>query len=148
MKNQWRLIAGIVLILLIITFAVLNVDHVPVNYGFGKITAPLIIIIFVSLLVGSLLTLLVSTTSSTRTNRELRTLRKEVENQTLQTEEKVTHTKSEYQERITQLEDDLVQKENKIKDLEEELVNQVTYENAGLSTENSTTPNDQYTRPE
>lgn len=128
MKNQWRLIAGIVLVLLIITFAVINVASVPVNFGFGKVTAPMIIIIFVSLLFGSLLTLIVSTTSSSRTNKEFRSMRQEVSQKDAQKEEAITQTKTEYEQKISELENKLVQKDNKIKSLENELVNQFTYE--------------------
>lgn len=128
MKNQWRLIAGIVLVLLIITFAVINVSSVPVNFGFGKVTAPMIIIIFVSLLFGSLLTLIVSTTSSSRTNKELRSMRQEISKKDTQKEEAITQTKSEYEQKLNELKNTLVQKDNKIKSLENELVNQFTYE--------------------
>ena len=59
MKNQWRLIVSIVLVLIIILFSVLNVDNVPINFGFGQVVAPLIIVIVISLLLGSVLTVLV-----------------------------------------------------------------------------------------
>lgn len=137
MKNQWRLVAGILLILLIITFAVINVESVPVNFGFGKVTAPLIIIIFVSLLFGSLLTLLVSTTSSARNHKELRSMKQLVSQKDVQKEEAITHTKAEYEEKITILENNLVQKDNKIKSLENELVNQVTFDSQMNSTDST-----------
>jgi uncharacterized integral membrane protein len=60
MKNQWRLVAGIILIIIIVLFAVFNVDSVPVNFGFAVLDGPLIIVILVSLLMGSLITLLVT----------------------------------------------------------------------------------------
>lgn len=141
LKNQWRLVAGIVLVLLIVTFAVINVENVPVNFGFGKVTAPLIIIIFVSLLFGSLLTLLVSTTSSARSHKELRSMKELVNQKDVQKEEAITHTKTEYEERITNLENNLVQKENKIKSLENELVNQVTFDNQMNSTDSNVEKN-------
>ena len=56
MKNQWRLVAGIILIIIIVLFAVFNVDSVPVNFGFAVLDGPLIIVILVSLLMGSRIT--------------------------------------------------------------------------------------------
>ena len=46
MKNQWRLVVGIILILLIVIFAILNIEVVPINFGFTQLNSPLIIIIF------------------------------------------------------------------------------------------------------
>ena len=45
MKNQWRVILGLVLVLIVVIFAVLNNQAVPVNFGFTKISGPLILII-------------------------------------------------------------------------------------------------------
>ena len=36
MKNQWRLVVGIILILLIVIFAILNIEVVPINFGFTQ----------------------------------------------------------------------------------------------------------------
>lgn len=46
----------VVLAILITLFAVLNVDSVKVNWIFGTSSAPLIIVIVISLLVGVVLT--------------------------------------------------------------------------------------------
>ncbi|MFZ2050252.1 MAG: lipopolysaccharide assembly protein LapA domain-containing protein [Solirubrobacteraceae bacterium] len=46
----------VVLAVLITLFAVLNVESVKVNWIFGKSSAPLIIVIVISLLVGVVLT--------------------------------------------------------------------------------------------
>lgn len=148
MKSQWRLVAGIILILLIITFAILNVDNVPVNFGFGKITAPLIIVIFVSLLLGALLTLLVSTTSSTRTNREIRSLREKAANQEKQIEEAVQTAEAPYKDKISQLENELVQKDNENKHLQNELVNRMTMASPASSAAEADTEINNYPPPE
>ena len=47
MKNQWRLVVGIILILVIVIFAILNIEVVPINFGFTQLNRPLIIIIFI-----------------------------------------------------------------------------------------------------
>ena len=36
-KKQWRLVVGIILILLIVIFAILNIEVVPINFGFTQI---------------------------------------------------------------------------------------------------------------
>ena len=37
MKNEWRLVIGITIVVLIISFAILNGESVPISYGFGEI---------------------------------------------------------------------------------------------------------------
>ena len=117
MKNQWRLIAGIIVLFIIIVFAVLNVDDVPVNFGFGEVIAPLIIIIFISLLLGSLLTLLVSTVATGHRNKELKTLRGKVNQQEEQSQEAIKRVRTQYEERIQALEESLAAKESEINQL-------------------------------
>ena len=126
MKNQWRLILVIILMIIISIFAILNVDKVPVNFGFANVAAPLIIIIFVSLLLGSLLTLLVSTITNVHNKKELKTLRSEIEKLETKSDYAKQEVMAEYNEKITQLEETIISKENKIKSLENELVNQYT----------------------
>ncbi|EIB6788394.1 LapA family protein, partial [Enterococcus faecalis] len=58
MKNQWRVILGLVLVLIVVIFAVLNNQAVPVNFGFTKISGPLILIILGSAIIGALVGLL------------------------------------------------------------------------------------------
>ncbi|GEK28181.1 LapA family protein [Furfurilactobacillus siliginis] len=60
MKNQGRLIAGLVLTLIVAIFAVLNVNTVAINFGFAKVHWPLILILIVVLLLGALIAVLVS----------------------------------------------------------------------------------------
>ena len=60
MKNQGRIIAGLVLTLIVAIFAVLNVNTVAINFGFAKVHWPLILILIVVLLLGALIAVLVS----------------------------------------------------------------------------------------
>lgn len=71
MKNQWRLVIGIILILVIVIFAILNIELVSINFGFTQLNSPLIIIIFISLLLGSILTLLSATGSLARNKKRI-----------------------------------------------------------------------------
>lgn len=111
MKNQWKLITVIVLLLIIIIFAVMNVEQVPVNFGFGEIVAPLILIIFISLMLGSLITLLVSTITTSREHKEMKSLRQKINQQEQQTQDAVKRVRNEYEAKIRALEEALSEKE-------------------------------------
>ncbi|CZQ81196.1 lipopolysaccharide assembly protein LapA domain-containing protein [Trichococcus collinsii] len=129
MKNQWRLVAGIILIIIIVLFAVFNVDSVPVNFGFAVVDGPLIIVILVSLLMGSLITLLVATGSATKKNKEFKQMRTEIDTKGKEIQAAVDATKIGYEQQLADLRAELTQKEKKIKSLEEELVKQFTVGN-------------------
>ncbi|OTN76530.1 hypothetical protein A5886_001607 [Enterococcus sp. 8G7_MSG3316] len=78
MKNQWRVIVGILLILVVVLFAVANNMTVPINFGFTTIQSPLILVIIGSALLGALILLLVSATAMFRQKKELKVLRKDL----------------------------------------------------------------------
>ncbi|MBL1230934.1 DUF1049 domain-containing protein [Enterococcus sp. BWB1-3] len=63
MKNQWRVIVGFLLMLVIVIFAVLNSQSVPVSFGFAKISGPLILIILGSAIIGAIVGLITSVTT-------------------------------------------------------------------------------------
>jgi len=126
MKNQWRLVAGIILIIIIVLFAVFNVDSVPVNFGFAVVDGPLIIVILVSLLMGSLITLLVATGSATKKNKEFKQMRAEINTKGKEVQNAVDATKVGYEQQIADLRTELTQKDNKINSLEEELIKKFT----------------------
>ncbi|WP_340022633.1 lipopolysaccharide assembly protein LapA domain-containing protein [Paenibacillus sp. FSL K6-1096] len=52
MRFQWSLILGLIFALLTAIFAVMNVDPVPVNFGFDVVSIPLILIILGCALIG------------------------------------------------------------------------------------------------
>jgi uncharacterized integral membrane protein len=52
MKFQWSLILGLFFALLTAVFAVMNVDTVPVNFGFDFVSIPLILVILGCALIG------------------------------------------------------------------------------------------------
>ncbi|WP_108032614.1 lipopolysaccharide assembly protein LapA domain-containing protein [Trichococcus patagoniensis] len=126
MKNQWRLVAGIILIIIIVLFAVFNVDSVPVNFGFAVVDGPLIIVILVSLLMGSLITLLVATGSATKKNKEFKQMRAEIDTKGKEIQKAVDAAKVAYEQQIADLRTELIQKDNKINSLEEELIKKFT----------------------
>lgn len=75
LPKQRRLVLVLVLALLIVVFAVLNVEPVTVNFGVISLELPLVILLLVALLLGSVLTLLVSTTSHNTLKKENEQLR-------------------------------------------------------------------------
>ncbi|MTD38867.1 DUF1049 domain-containing protein [Erwinia sp. CPCC 100877] len=79
MKNQGRVIFGLVLVLVIVLFAVLNNQTVPVNFGFTKLTGPLILIILGSAILGVLIGLLTSTTTMWKQKKQVKELEKQLE---------------------------------------------------------------------
>ena len=60
--KQTRFVIGLVIALIVVIFAVLNVNPVTVSFGFTRVKLPLIILIIVSLLLGALITLLLAST--------------------------------------------------------------------------------------
>lgn len=120
MKNEWRLVIGITIVVLIISFAILNGESVPISYGFGEISAPLIIVMGISLLLGSILTLMVSTSSALRHKKELKSLRQKVDNQAIETEEAVKRAGQDYHIQIQELEATIAKKDALIQQYEAE----------------------------
>jgi len=117
------------LIIIIVLFAVFNVDSVPVNFGFAVLDGPLIIVILVSLLMGSLITLLVATGSATKKNKEFKQMRAEVDAKSKEIQTAVDTAKAGYEQQLSDLRMQLSQKDSKINSLEEELIKKLTVGN-------------------
>jgi len=58
--KQSRFVIGLIITLIVVIFAVLNVDPVTVSFGFTKIELPLIVLIIVTLLLGAVITMLLA----------------------------------------------------------------------------------------
>ena len=117
------------MIIIIVLFAVFNVDSVPVNFGFAVLDGPLIIVILVSLLMGSLITLLVATGSATKKNKEFKQMRAEVDAKSKEIQTAVDTVKAGYEQQLSDLRMQLSQKDSKINSLEEELIKKLTVGN-------------------
>ena len=117
------------MIIIIVLFAVFNVDPVPVNFGFAVLDGPLIIVILVSLLMGSLITLLVATGSATKKNKEFKQMRAEVDAKSKEIQTAVDTAKAGYEQQLSDLRMQLSQKDSKINSLEEELIKKLTVGN-------------------
>lgn len=74
MKNQWRIVLTILLVIIVAIFAILNVESVPVSFGFTTVHWPLILILLVSILIGAVLMILFSTITVFQHNRAYKEL--------------------------------------------------------------------------
>jgi putative membrane protein len=78
MKNQGRVIIGFILVLIIVLFAVLNNKSVPVSLGFTSFSAPLILVIIGSALLGALIIFLTASASLWQQKKEIKELTREL----------------------------------------------------------------------
>jgi len=77
LKNQWTLLVGIFLALIVAIFAVINVEPVTVNYLFGKNEWPLVLVILGSFLMGGLMIGFVGIFRMYALQKNIKTLKKE-----------------------------------------------------------------------
>lgn len=78
MKNQWRIIVGFVLALIIVLFAILNNNEVNVSIVVSTFKAPLILIILGSAIIGAMIALLTSTGTMWSQKKTIKTQEKEL----------------------------------------------------------------------
>ncbi|MHC5252506.1 LapA family protein [Listeria kieliensis] len=77
MKNQWQVILGILLVLFIAIFAVINVDSVEVNFLFAKAEWPLVLVILGSVLIGCLIIFFLNIAKVRSGNKQIKQLKEE-----------------------------------------------------------------------
>ncbi|WP_225744157.1 lipopolysaccharide assembly LapA domain-containing protein [Marinilactibacillus sp. Marseille-P9653] len=111
MKKQWSFVGAFILFLLVAILSVLNVDPVPINFGFATYEWPLIIVILGALLLGALIATLLSTV---KIYQESKT-RKEAEKSSTQAKEhenaRVNELEDRYNKEIDQLKQEIRVKE-------------------------------------
>ncbi len=78
MKSQQRFIIGLVLALILIIFALLNGQGVSVNFFGIQLEWPLIVIIAVSVLIGAVVTWLISTSAVASAKKQIKELQQRV----------------------------------------------------------------------
>ncbi|HAT55024.1 MAG TPA: DUF1049 domain-containing protein [Lactobacillus sp.] len=120
MKNQWRLIAGLILVLIVAIFAVMNGNSVPIHFGVTTVKWPMILILIVSLLLGALIALLVTAGNHVSRKRSDKQADSEVatENEQLKKQNAALTTKNE------QLNGLVSDREKTIERLQQEISNQ------------------------
>ncbi|MGX7351499.1 hypothetical protein RU97_GL000917 [Enterococcus canis] len=125
MKNQWRVIVGFILVIVVVLFAIFNNQQVPVSFGFTEIQGPLILIIIGSALIGALIAILTASTSLFRQKKTIKEQEKEIASFKTANEakihEEVQKVQREYENRIAEIratyEAQLADKENALNQL-------------------------------
>ncbi|MGG5316351.1 lipopolysaccharide assembly protein LapA domain-containing protein [Enterococcus sp. AZ072] len=97
MKRQWKVILGFVLVLIIVVFAVLNNQEVPVNFGFSKLYSPLILVIIGSAIIGALVIFLTSSATMFQQKRQVKQLQSQIDEFETNNQEKLAEDKARYQ---------------------------------------------------
>lgn len=70
LKRQGQLILGIILIIIIAVFSILNVTPVPINFGFVTVRWPLVIVLLGAVFIGALLMFLLTTVTHFQKHRQ------------------------------------------------------------------------------
>ena len=95
LKKQSNVILGFILVLIIVLFAVLNNKNVPVSFGFTSFSAPLILVIIGSALIGALIVFL--TASATLWRQKIKQLTQEISEYQTDLQKKIEEAKEEQQ---------------------------------------------------
>lgn len=103
MKNQWRLIVGLILVLMVVIFAILNVSAVPVNFGFLEAEWPLILVILGSLIIGALTAVLISTGTNFQMKKELKNVKEDLKKADEKASANFEKEKASYEQQIQDL---------------------------------------------
>lgn len=96
MKKQWKVIVGFLLVLLIVLFAVLNSQDVPVSFGFSSFKSPLIIVIIGSALIGALVVFLTSSANLFQQRKQIKQLEQQVKDFETDHDKKVDQAIADY----------------------------------------------------
>lgn len=95
MKNQWRIVLGLVLTLIIVIFASLNNQQVAINFGVTAIKVPLIIVIIGSAFIGAVVIALVATSSHMKQTKQIKELREQQLTDDASVEQRIAERKAE-----------------------------------------------------
>lgn len=79
MKKQTGFVIGLILTLVVVIFAIMNVETIAINFGFAKVELPLIVILLICLVLGALIALLLSTGSTVSIKRQNKKLQKDLD---------------------------------------------------------------------
>lgn len=111
MKKNWKMIVGLVLLIIVVIFAAMNMERTTVNFGFTQLQQPLIILILASTLIGAVIVALFSSATLFSRNHKIKMLEKE--NKQLKEENK----ENELQQQIDHLQQELAAKDKEIEQL-------------------------------
>ena len=80
MKKKLSLIGVIVLLLIVAIFSISNMQSVSVNFFVAKVKIPLVILIIISILIGVIIAMLFSVSSSFKHKKQIKNLNSQVKN--------------------------------------------------------------------
>ncbi|HFD1721572.1 TPA: lipopolysaccharide assembly LapA domain-containing protein [Enterococcus faecium] len=97
LKKQSNVILGFILVLIIVLFAVLNNKNVPVSFGFTAFSAPLILVIIGSALIGALIVFLTASATLWQQKKQIKQLTQEISEYQTDLQKKIEEAKEEQQ---------------------------------------------------
>ncbi len=97
LKKQSNVILGFILVLIIVLFAVLNNKNVPVSFGFTSFSAPLILVIIGSALIGALIVFLTASATLWQQKKQIKQLTQEISEYQTDLQKKIEEAKEEQQ---------------------------------------------------
>lgn len=78
MRNQWKLIVSILILIIVVMFAIQNTASVVVDFIFAKYNVPLVLVILLSLLIGVIVGLIGSYSAISSLRKERNRTTKEL----------------------------------------------------------------------
>lgn len=131
MKNQITLVISGLVVLFVSLFALMNNTTVPINFGFAKISGPLIVIIIIAFILGAIATIFFSLQTLFSKNRQIRQLDEkygdefsQYKEDNVRLREELKTLEAKYQKALNDVEADLSKMKNENNKLKNEL-NQV-----------------------
>lgn len=137
MKKQWSTVLIIALTLLVVIFAVMNVDPVSINFGFTLVSIPLVIVIIGMLLIGMTIVAIWSTSLVLKERRKQQKLQKKLEHfevESVKEQEKLTQS---HLEEKKKLEEKIDSEQSEIRELNRRIQNMQTSHAARENNPNS-----------
>lgn len=102
MKKQRNFIIGIVIALILVVFALFNNDPAKINFVFTTISLPLVLILFICILLGALVTYLFATASNYTAKKTLKSLQGQVDSLQHQQDQAIAKAVAAEKEKIVQ----------------------------------------------
>ncbi|MBF8807980.1 MAG: DUF1049 domain-containing protein [Enterococcus lacertideformus] len=97
MKKQSSVIIDFLLVLIIVLFAVLNNKNVPVSFGIASFSAPLILVITGSAIIGALIVFVTTSATIWQQKKQLKQLTQELTEAQKDLDKKINEAKEEQQ---------------------------------------------------
>ncbi|ANZ58054.1 hypothetical protein BGL34_02030 [Fructilactobacillus lindneri] len=79
MKKQFTIITGIILVIIMTIFVLLNMEDTAINFGFATVKLPLILVLLIMMLLGALIIFLFSSVNSVKANRKMKESQKKID---------------------------------------------------------------------